>query len=113
MEAEEIKIDRLNTAIRIVVTLLFVLITRVVGLAVAVIILFELVFTLVTKQRPGEAVRSFANRAVTYVYRIGRYLTYNESELPFPFSAFPPELEPPRWGSSSAESNALGVKADD
>ena len=42
MEAEEIKIDRLNTAIRIVVTLLFVLIARVVGLAVAVIVLFEL-----------------------------------------------------------------------
>ena len=24
-----------------------------------------------------------------------RYLTYNESGLPFPFTEFPPELEPP------------------
>jgi hypothetical protein len=40
-------------------------------------------------------VRQFANRLVAYLYRIARYLTYNEGTAPFPFRDLPPELEPP------------------
>jgi hypothetical protein len=61
----------------------------------AVIILFELASVLVTKQPPGERVRRFANRTLSYLYRILRFLTYNEPEPPFPFAEFPADVEPP------------------
>lgn len=54
----------------------------------------KLGFALVTTRPPSERVRRFANRVLSYLYHIVRYLTYNEPELPFPFSDFPPELEP-------------------
>jgi hypothetical protein len=31
---------------------------------------------------------------VSYSYRIWRYITYNEAQVPFPFSEFPAPLEP-------------------
>jgi hypothetical protein len=39
-------------------------------------------------------VRSFANRTLSYLYAVTRYLTYNQAEVPFPFSDFPREVDP-------------------
>ncbi len=55
---------------------------------------FALAWTLVTKRPPSERLRHFANRTLSYQYRLFRYLTYNNSERPFPFSDFPPAVEP-------------------
>ncbi len=44
------------------------------------------------RRPPNNRVRSFANRTLSYLYRITRYLTYNQSKVPFPFSDFPPEV---------------------
>jgi hypothetical protein len=95
MESEESGIERSDTAVRILLTLLFYLIARAVGFVLGVVIVFELIYMLITKEAPPERVRQFANRAVSYFYRVGRYLTYNELDRPFPFSDFPPEVEPP------------------
>lgn len=89
-------IERSDTGIRILLTLLFVIVTRVIETVLLVVILFELAFTLVTRRYPGASVRHFANRVISYFYRIARYLTYNEDEAPFPFRELPPEVEPPR-----------------
>jgi hypothetical protein len=56
---------------------------------------------LVTTRPPSERVRRFANRVLSYLYHIVRYLTYNEPELPFPFSDFPPQLEPIGQGETT------------
>jgi hypothetical protein len=40
-------------------------------------------------------VRSFANRVISYEYRIWRYVSLNSSQRPFPFAEFPPAVEPP------------------
>jgi hypothetical protein len=61
-----------------------------------VVILFELLYTAITKLPPSVGIRRFANRTVTYFYRIGRYLTYNECAPPFPFMDLPEELEEPQ-----------------
>ena len=88
-------VERKDTAIRILLTVLFCLIVQVTEAVLGVVVLFELAYALVTGNAPGERVRGFANRALSYLYRILRYLTYNEAEPPFPFADFPPEVEPP------------------
>lgn len=94
MPVEEIQIERKETAVRVLVTLLFVVIAEVVvEVILGVVILFDLAYTLITKQLPPERVRRFANRTISYLYRILRYLTYNDTERPFPFSDFPLEVE--------------------
>jgi hypothetical protein len=96
MPADNTPIERKETAIRILLTLLFVVIVeRVIDAVLAVVILFELVYALITRRPPGERVRRFANRTLSYRYRITRFLTYNEPEPPFPFADFPSEVEPP------------------
>ncbi len=96
MQVDETQIERKDTLIRILLSLLFVvIIIWIVETILGLIILFQLAYALITKQPPGERVRHFANRTLGYLYRILRYLTYNEIEPPFPFSDFPSEVEPP------------------
>jgi hypothetical protein len=102
LETEELEIERGETGVRALLTLLFFIVARLVGYVLFIIILFELLYVAVTKNPPPERVRGFANRAVSYAYRIGRYLTYNEPDRPFPFNEFPPELEPPAPFEESA-----------
>jgi hypothetical protein len=106
--AGEREIDRKDTGIRILLTILFVLIWGVVESVLGLIILFALLWALITKQPPAVGVRALANRIITYYYRIGRYLTYNESLVPFPFSDFPEALEESRWTPEPRESESLG-----
>jgi hypothetical protein len=105
--ANEGEIERKDTGIRILLTVLFVLVVGLIESALGLIIVFALLWALITRQPPGLHVRAFANRLITYYYRIGRYLTYNESLLPFPFSDFPEALEEPRWTPESRESATL------
>ncbi|NNL66697.1 MAG: DUF4389 domain-containing protein [Myxococcales bacterium] len=88
-------IDRGATGIRILLTLVFSIVARLVEVVLTVIVLFDLGFTLITQKPPSRKIREFANQACTYLYRIARYLTYNEAEPPFPFTDFPDVFEPP------------------
>ena len=74
-------------------TVLFFVIARVVELTLVVVILFELLYVLVTGQDPAVGVKRFAARVTDYLVEIVRYLTYNDDEAPFPFRDFPPEPE--------------------
>ena len=94
MEQEQL-IERKETGIRILLTVLFVVILRAVDIVFGVIVLFQLIFALITKRRPGDRVAHFANRIITYVVQLLRYLTYQEDHRPFPFSDFPGESAPP------------------
>ncbi len=94
MELEGIEIERKDTGVRVVLSLLYWIILEVVKMVVAVLVIFELLYTLITKKPPSEGVRTFANRALSYQYRMLRYLTFNEPHRPFPLSEFPPEVEP-------------------
>jgi len=109
----EDEIERLDTGLRIGLSLLFVLIGSVIETVIGVIVIFELVVALVTKRPPSARVRELANRIIGYYYRIGRYLTYNESRVPFPFSDFPAALEGDAWRPGDSESKAMGLRARD
>lgn len=91
-DAEE-RVARGETGIRILLALLFFLIARVAQTVLVAVIAFELLYTLVTERRPGSAVRQFANRTISYLVTVARYLTYHDDDLPFPFREFPRELD--------------------
>ena len=103
------EIDRRETGIRIALTLLYLLIAAVLESVLGVIIAFQLLWALITRSAPSQPVRDLANRIVGYYYAIGRYLTYNDSRVPFPFSEFPPARDPGDWRASERESEALGL----
>ncbi len=88
-------IDRRDTGLRILLSLLFAVIWGVVETALAVVVVFSLVWALVARQGPPPRLRELANRLIAYAYRIWRYLSFNEARVPFPFSEFPAALEPP------------------
>ena len=87
-------IERTDTGIRILFSVLFLLIAEVVQMILGLAVLFSLAFALVTKRPPSERVRHFTNRTISYLYQVFRYVTYNAAEPPFPFADFPAELEP-------------------
>ena len=92
---QELQIERKETGIRILLTVLFVLILHAIEVVLGVIVLFELAFALVTKRPPSEHVVRFANRIITYTVQLLRYLTYQDDFRPFPFADFPAESAPP------------------
>ncbi len=102
-----VPLERTETGIRILLTVLFAIVVNVRQTVVAVVVLFSLAFALIIRRPPGERVREFANRVISYWLHILRYLTYNEETQPFPFSDFPPEIGPlahapsPRSGTSN------------
>jgi hypothetical protein len=93
---EEEEIDRIETGVRILLSLLFVVIARVVGALFGLLVLFGLLYALVTGRRPSPEVRRFARRVIRYIVEVMRYLSYNDDDPPFPFRELPPEptLEP-------------------
>ena len=86
-------IDRRETGIRILLTLLFWLILRVAETVIGVVVFFSLVYTLITQQTVAPQVRRFANHVLSYIVVMTRYLTYNDDRVPFPFDDFPAELD--------------------
>ena len=108
-DPEPAEIDRGETGIRILLTILFAFVRGLLDSLVGLIVIFELLWTLITKQPPSSRLRALANRIVAFDYRIGRYLTYNEGEVPFPFSEFPEEIEPSTWSPDQSEREALGL----
>ena len=75
----------------------------------SVVVIFSLAVALITRQRPSRGVRDFANTISAYLYRIYRYLTYNEPQAPFPFHELPKAIEPGRWTDDTTEAELFGV----
>ena len=82
-------ITRGATGKRILFTILFILIVRVIESVLAIVIIFELAFSLIMQRAPSDRVVRLADRLVRYGYQIGQYLTYNKVQPPFPFDDFP------------------------
>jgi len=110
---DETRIERGDTGIRILLTILFAIVARVAEGVLGVVIVFSLVVALFTRRPPPRRLRELANRVIAYSYRIGRYLTYNESRVPFPFSEFPAALEPECILANESESRVFGIPSYD
>ncbi len=93
-ESQPVRVRRSNTGIRILLTLLFAVIWGVLESVLGVVVLFSIAWALISRQAPPERLREVSNSLVAYSYRIWRYLTYAEAQVPFPFSEFPEPVEP-------------------
>lgn len=82
-------IPRGETGKRILLTVLFVLVVRVLEAVLGVLVLFQLAYALITGRAPDAHVTGFADRVLRYCWHVGQYLTHNTDALPFPFGAFP------------------------
>jgi hypothetical protein len=88
-ETEATIIDRSDTGKRLLCTFVFVVIARLIEGVLAFVVLYQLLYTLVTQQPPKGRVTRFANRLLRYALEIGQYVTWNKPEMPFPFNDFP------------------------
>ncbi len=93
-EIPEVEIERPETGWRVGYTLLFVVIAQLIEAVLGLVVVFNLVYALVTRREPSDSVKEFANRAASYLYRVIRYVTYNDDAPPFPFADLPEALEP-------------------
>jgi len=87
-------LSRSQIACRLAFTLLILPITAICNLLIVLTTLFQFLLLLITLKH-SEPLRAFANRVISYVYRLWRYISLNSSRRPFPFAEFPAELEPP------------------
>jgi hypothetical protein len=92
--ADDDTLERPDIALRAVYSVLFALVISVLETLLAVIVVFQLGYSLATSRMPSERLQAFANGITAYFYQILRYLTHNDSLLPFPFSDFPTPLQP-------------------
>lgn len=82
-----------QTGIRILATLFFTIVVwSILETIIFLMVVFQIIYALIA-EKPNFWVKGFANRAIAYLYRILRYLTFNEDRVPFPFSRFPGEIE--------------------
>ncbi len=94
--AELPEVSRGDVLIRALYSLLFALIISLLESALFAVVVFQLLYSLLTERLPSSRVQTFANGIVAYFYQMLRYLTHNDSVVPFPFSDFPTPLEPGR-----------------
>lgn len=87
-------VSRSQIANRLLFTLLFLPITSICNVLVVLATLFQFTLLFITLKH-SEPLRAFANRVISFTYRVWRYISLNSSRRPFPFAEFPAELEPP------------------
>lgn len=92
-ELGEPVVERGETGIRILLTILYVIGFRVASVVFFAVVIFELGWTLVTRRVPSQRVRAFANRILSYMYETTRFMSYNLADRPFPLSDFSAGLE--------------------
>jgi len=93
-ETPQTTVSRGQIAWRLLFTLLYVAIFCLLKFLILITTLFQFVYLLIALKH-SEPVRLFANKVISYAYRVWRYITLNASQRPFPFAGFPEELEPP------------------
>ena len=88
-------IPRAVTGERMLNAFLFIFILHLVGTILAVVVLFQHFYSLITMGPPIARLTQFADRLTRYSFEIFQYLTYNSDQSPFPFQDLPTENESP------------------
>ena len=92
-DEETQELERGAIALRAVFSLLLAMILSVLNSLLAIVVIFQLVYSFVTQNLPSARVQELGNKLTAYYYQVLRYLTHNDSQIPFPFSDFPTPLE--------------------
>lgn len=78
----------LDTWMRGLFMVVFVIISGVAKLLVALVAVFQFI-TVLFKGKTNESVLPFGQNLSTYIYQITLFLTFNTQDMPFPFMDFP------------------------
>lgn len=108
----EEQISRADTLLRIVLAIVFWIIGGAVLVVLELLVIFSLVWALITQDPPSKGVRRVSNRVIAYLYRIYRFLTYNELAAPFPFSELPEPVDPPTYATRPREAELIGIRRE-
>ncbi len=92
-DEETPELERRAIALRPAFSLLLAMILSVLNSLLAVVVIFQLVYSFVTQSMPSARVQELGNKVTAFYYQVLRYLTHNDSQIPFPFSDFPAPLE--------------------
>ncbi len=95
-EAQDPEVGRIDVLIRLAYSLLFMVVISLLESLLVVVVVFQLLYSLATEALPSPRLQALANGIVAYFYQVLRYLTHNDSIIPFPFSDFPNPLEASR-----------------
>jgi len=90
----ETSLSRTKVLIRLLYSVLFLAVLSIVNFLIQLATVFQYIMLLITLN-PSEPVRRVSNQLAVYGYRVMRFLTLNDNVKPFPFTEFPPEMEPP------------------
>ncbi|MGE0084445.1 MAG: DUF4389 domain-containing protein [Desulfococcaceae bacterium] len=85
---------RKNIAIRFVFTLLFMAVWGIASLSVFFLTLFQFAWLFLTTGQ-SISILSLSHKITVYTYRILRFISLSEVARPWPFSAFPEEMDAP------------------
>jgi len=96
-------VSRSDVVVRALYSVLFALIISVLQTVIIALVVFQLVYSLVTERLPSPRVQRFGNLITAYYGQMLRYLTHNDSLVPFPFSDFPNPTEPGRPAYAPAD----------
>jgi len=89
-EQSELKVRLLSAEhwLRFVFMVLFAVVAGVASYVVAVLIIIQFLFALVTG-KGEERLKAFGGSLSKYLFQILQYLTYNSEEKPYPFNDWP------------------------
>ncbi len=93
---ERVEVDRKDVLVRLVYSIVFAAIVGLLDTLMALIVVFQLLFSLITETLPSKRLQRFANSLIAYYYQVLRYVSHNDSVIPFPFSDLPAPLEATR-----------------
>jgi len=96
MTNEDLK-ERLQDKVswtRVLYMVLFAIIYNIAEIVLVVVVVAQLVFKFVTGS-PNDQLLVFGGQLSRYFYDIFRFLTFNQEQMPFPFSEWPQQ---PRLG---------------
>lgn len=100
---------RSDVVVRAIYSLLFGLIISVLHSVILALVVFQLVYSLLTQKLPVPRVQGFGNTICAYYAQMLRYLTHNDSLVPFPFSDFPNPTEPGRPAYATRDEHERGA----
>lgn len=87
--AETPDLPRSRTGLRVFYTAVFVGVLQIVAVLLAALVLFQLLFALVTCKPPHARLGALGDVLTRYTGDVLRYITHNEDEAPFPFADLP------------------------
>lgn len=82
----EPELSRHELGFRVLYSCFLCLVLQVVSAALGLVFFYQILYSFLSQRRPDARVTDFGEMLARYLYEIFRYLTFNRSKAPFPFS---------------------------